>query len=118
MNQRNPKTLSGSFTTGQDSANDQMPPALFGLAVTGTIIDRMRRLVPKENPTTEIVTYTIIDSHNRKYYVDDYDTRGFYHDLNSRVSLPVYVKTYVRKNGDPSYTLNIQKEHTSRNEHF
>lgn len=88
-----------------------------GLSLSGTVIDRTRRMVPKDNPMTEIVTYMIQDSHNRKYYVDDYAPDG-YHDLQSSVTLPVYVKTYVRKNGEPSYTLNIQKMDISRGEHF
>ena len=45
---------------------------LSGLVLKGTIVDRMRRMVPKNNPTTEIVTYTVQDEHDRKYYVDDY----------------------------------------------
>ncbi len=92
-------------------------PDIQGLCLTGTVIDRTRRMVPRNNPTTEIVTYMIQDGHNRKYYVDDY-APGSYHDLQSSVTLPVYVKTYTRKNGDPSYTLNIQKMDMSRGEHF
>ena len=88
-----------------------------GLSITGTVIDRTRRMVPRDNPTTEIVTYTIQDAYHRKFYVDDYAPDG-YHDLDSNVCLPVYVKTYIRKNGDPSYTLNIQKKEFTRGEHF
>ena len=88
-----------------------------GLSLSGIVIDRTRRMVPHDNPTTEIVTYTIQDSHNRKFYVDDYSPNG-YHDLNSSVNFPVYIKTYIRKSGEPSYTLNIQKTDLSRGEHF
>ncbi len=88
-----------------------------GLSVSGIIIDRTRRMVPRDNPTTEIVTYTIQDSLNRKYYVDDYAPES-YHNLDENVCVPVYVKTYLRKNGDPSFTLNIQKTEISRGEHF
>lgn len=88
-----------------------------GLSLSGTVIDRTRRMVPHDNPTTEIVTYTIQDSCNRKYYVDDYAPNG-YHDLLSNVCLPVYIKAYNRKNGEPSYTLNVQKSITMRGEHF
>lgn len=90
---------------------------LSGLILKGIIVDRMRRMVPKNNPTTEIVTYTIQDEHDRKYYVDDYAPTDYY-DLGSPVSLPVYIKAYNRKNGEPSYTLNVQKMENSRGEHF
>ena len=88
------------------STNKLMTP---GLSLCGTVIDRTRRMVPHDNPTTEIVTYTIQDDYNHKYYVDDY-APGEYHDLNTNVCFPVYVKAYSRKNGTPSYTLNVQKE--------
>ncbi len=88
-----------------------------GLSLSGTVIDRTRRLVPRDNPTTEIVTYTIQDDHNRKFYVDDYAPNG-YHDINVKVCLPVYIKPYKRKNGEPSYTINVQKLEITRGEHF
>lgn len=103
MNQRNIKT------------NNSNP--MHGLSLCGTVIDRTRRMVPHDNPTTEIVTYTIQDEYNRKFYVDDYAPNG-YHDLNSNVCFPVYIKVYSRKNGDLSYTLNVQKMEFSRGEHF
>ena len=84
-------------------------PTTQGLSLCGTVIDRTRRMVPRDNPTTEIVTYTIQDDYNHKFYVDDY-APSEYHDLNVSVCLPVYVKAYNRKNGTPSYTLNVQKE--------
>ncbi len=73
MNQRNAKANSSN--------------AMHGLSLSGTIIDRTRRMDPHDNPTTEIVTYTIQDGYNRK-------------------------------NGEPSYTLNMQKMDVSRGEHF
>lgn len=88
-----------------------------GLSLTGTVIDRTRRMVPRDNPTTEIVTYTIQDDCNRKFFVDDYAPDG-YHNINSTISIPVYVKAYIRKNGDPSFTLNVQKPEVRRGEHF
>ena len=60
---------------------------MHGLSLCRTVIDRTRRMVPRDNPTMEIVTYTIQDEYNRK-------------------------------NGDPSYTLNIQKMNLSRGKHF
>ena len=76
-----------------------------------------RRMVPHDNPTTEIVTYTVQDGYNRKFYVDDYAPDA-YHELDSNVCFPVYIKAYNRKNGDPSYTLNIQKRDLGRGERF
>ncbi len=90
---------------------------MHGLSLCGTVIDRTRRMVPHDNPTTEIVTYTIQDGYNHKFYVDDYAPDGYY-DLNSSACFPVYIKAYNRKNGDPSYTLNIQKMELTRGEHF
>ena len=91
--------------------------SMHGLALSGTVIDRTRRMVPHDNPTTEIVTYTIQDEFNRKFFVDDYAPTG-YHEIDSNVSFPVYIKAYIRKNGEPSYTLNIQKLDSVRGEHF
>ena len=73
MSQRNTKTNSSNI--------------MHGLSLCRTVIDRTRRMVPRDNPTMEIVTYTIQDEYNRK-------------------------------NGDPSYTLNIQKMNLSRGKHF
>ena len=88
-----------------------------GLILSGTIIDRVKRMVPRDNPTTEIVTYTIQDDYNRKFYVDDYAPNQ-YHALNETVCLPVYIKAYTKRNGDASYTLNVQKTNISRGQHF
>ena len=88
-----------------------------GLFLSGTVIDRTRRHVPKDNPTTEIVTYTLTDINDRKYFVDDYSPSS-YHDLGEFVSFPVYVKPYLKKNNDVSYNLCIQKKLSTRGEHF
>ena len=90
---------------------------LSGLLIAGTVIDRMRRRVPANNPTTEIITYTIQDSDNRKFYVDDYAPDS-YHDLDKYVCLPIYIKPYIKKNGEPSFNFNIQKSNNTRGEHF
>lgn len=91
--------------------------ASFGLSLSGTVIDRIRRMVPRDNPTTEIVTYTIQVDNNKRFFVDDYAPDDYY-DINSTVSLPVYIKAYRRKNGEPSYTLNVRKPEFVRGEHF
>ena len=92
-------------------------PIMQGLSLCGTIIDRTRRMVPRDNPTTEIVTYTIQDDYSHKFYVDDYSPDD-YHEINATICLPVYIKAYSRKNGEPSYTLNVQKSESGRGEHF
>ena len=89
----------------------------YGLSLNGTVIDRTRRMVPRNNPTTEIVTYTIQDDNNRKYYVDDYSPDG-YLELDSPACFPVYIKPFLRKNGEVSYTINVLKNQISLGEHF
>lgn len=88
-----------------------------GLYLFGKVIDRTRHHVPKDNPTTEIVTYLIQSNRDSKFYVDDYASKSYY-DIGADVSLNVFIKTYKRKNGEPSYTLNIQQNNFSRGEHF
>ena len=100
----------GNFNTATN-------PSMLGLFLSGTVIDRTRRMVPRDNPTTEIVTYTVQDNCNRRFYVDDYSPDD-YHDINTNICLPVYIKAYSRKNGEPSYTLNVQKSESGRGEHF
>lgn len=75
-------------------------------------------LFPKDNPSITIVTYLIQTRQDRKYFVDDYNPDTFY-DVMSEVTVPVYVKTYKRKNGDPAYNLQILREDEFvRGEHF
>lgn len=88
-----------------------------GLYLFGKVIDRTRRHVPKDNPATEIVTYLIQSNRDSKFYVDNYAPKSYY-DIGADVSLSVFIKTYKRKNGEPSYTLNIQQNNFSRGEHF
>jgi hypothetical protein len=73
-----------------------------GLYLFGKVIDRTRRHVPKDNPTTEIVTYLIQSNRDSKFDVDDFALDSYY-DIGANVSLHVYIKTYKRKNGEPSY---------------
>ena len=93
------------------------PMYMSGLSLSGTVIDRTRMMVPRDKPMTEIVTYTIQDNANRKFFVDDHTPSG-YHELQSEVSLPIYIKSYVRKNGEASYTLNVQKTDILQGENF
>ena len=88
-----------------------------GLYLFGTVVDRTRRMVPKDNPTTEIITYAVIGNRDSKYYIEAFSPDSYY-DIGSEISVPIYVKPYKRKNGEPSYTLMIQQEYISRGEHF
>ena len=91
---------------------------LGGLVLMGTVVDRMRRMVPKDNPTTMIVTYTLDDGMGRKYLVDDYAPMDFF-DIGMYINVPVYVKVYMKRNKELAYTLNVQKEFVSdKGEHF
>lgn len=101
------------------SRNQSNPTSskLFGITLSGTVIDRTRRHVPKDNPTTEIVTYTLGDGNDRKYFVDDFSPTE-YHDLGDYISVPIYIKPYMKKNNDLSYNLCIQKKSSTRGEHF
>ena len=109
MNQDNSNNISNAKTAQQNVTH--------GLSLSGTVVDRTRQMIPRDNPTTEIATYTVRDGSNLKFYVDDYAPVG-YHDVGSDVCFPVYIKAYNRRNSDPSYTLNIQKTGVVRGEHF
>ena len=100
-----------------DKSKPSTEPKTYGLYLNGTVVDRTRRYVPKDNPATEIVTYTLSDNADRKYYVDDY-APSEYHELGAFISVPVYVKPYIKKNNDLSYNLCIQKSPTVNGEHF
>ncbi|MCR5232374.1 MAG: hypothetical protein K6E53_00470, partial [Lachnospiraceae bacterium] len=102
----------------QQTSNNSMEPSArpsCGLFLSGTVTDRTRRRVPRDNPTTEIVTYTLCDDNEKKYFVDDY-APDHYYNLGAYVSLPVYVKPYQKKNNDISYNLCVQKQSSSRGE--
>ncbi len=102
----------------RNANNNSAPPSRsYDLYLNGTVIDRTRRYVPKDNPTTEIVTYTLSDNNDRKYFVDDYAPTD-YHDLGSYISVPVYVKPYMKKNKDIAYNLCIQRKTVVQGEHF
>lgn len=90
-----------------------------GLYIAGTVQDRVRRMVPIDNPKTEIVTYTISDESEKCYYVDEYSPTG-YHEIGDYVEIPVYVKPYRKRNGDLSYSFSVLKayQHQSKGESF
>lgn len=85
---------------------------LMGIHLGGTVVDRTRRMVPRDNPTTEIITYTLETDGHRRYFVDDYAPTEYY-ERGDYILVPVYVKPYRKRNNDLSYTLCILKEYQS-----
>ena len=82
-----------------------------GLYVIGSIVNRTRRYITtNNNPNTESVTYTILDDHDHRFFVDDFSPTSYF-DVSASVTLPVYIKPYNKKNGDAAYTLCIQKNY-------
>ena len=81
---------------------------ITGLYLSGTVRERTRRMVPADNPTTEIVTYVITDENERRYYLDDYAPES-YHEIGDCIEVPVYIKPYRKKTGDLSYSISVQK---------
>ena len=76
-----------------------------GLYVIGSIVNRTRRFIStNNNPNTEIVTYTILDDQDHRFYVDDFAPTSYF-EVSASVTLPVYIKPYNKKNGDAAYTL-------------
>ena len=104
----------GSRTKAQVT-NNPGTSAVSGLFLAGTVVQRTKREIPSVNPTTEVVTYQVIDDKERNYYVDDYSPSE-YHECGTEVYLPVYVKPYKKKSGDVSYSLNVLKpfRHSSK----
>lgn len=82
-----------------------------GLYVIGSIANRTRRYITTNaNPNTEIVTYTILDDQDHRFFVDDFSPVSYFEESQS-VTLPVYIKPYKKKNGEAAYTLCIQKNY-------
>ena len=92
---------------------------ISGLYVGGIIQERRRRYIDRDNDERiEIVTYTVSDDCDKKYYVEDYAPSS-YRDLGSQLLVPVYVKPYKKKTGELSYTICIKKNFDSgRGESF
>ena len=107
--------MNNNNSNSNSNNRDRKRPGLF---IAGTVIDRTRRRVPASNPTTEIVTYTILASNQQRFYVDDYAPSS-YLDLDKYVCIPVYIKPFIKKNGEASFNINVQKDFKNvRGEHF
>lgn len=89
-----------------------------GLIIRGVVTERTKRMVPFDNPTTEIVTYVISDKHDHKYYVDDFSPEQYF-EIDENIESPVYVRPYRKRNGDLSYNLCFLKaSRSTRGEPF
>ena len=76
---RKPRAITdGPAATSDEDATVAMNK--MGLYVSGKIVNRTRRHVPKINPTTEVVTYTLDDESGHKNYVEDFAPTS-YHEL-------------------------------------
>lgn len=95
------------------------PDRISGLFISGKVMDRSRRLIPRDDPRTEVVTYLVQDGYGRKYYLDHFEPEGYF-NIGEQVCVPVYIKPYTRKSGELGYTIYIQKpsSQTVRGEHF
>ncbi len=91
-----------------------------GLFLVGEIEDRVRKMVISQGIEVEVVTYTISCGTGRNYYVDDFAPNDYY-NLHEKAVIPVYIKAYKKKNGEPSYMLKLLKKDvkvTSRGTRF
>jgi hypothetical protein len=83
---------------------------ITGLYVGGTVQERRRRYINRDNnERIEVVTYTISDEGSKSYYVEDYAPSS-YREIGSQLLEAVYVKPYKKKSGDLSYTICIKKD--------
>ena len=92
---------------------------LSGLFLSGQVIDRTRRSIQTRlDTTTQNVTYTIMDSASRRYYVDEY-APDEYHEIGDYIIIPVYVKTFKKNNGEIGHSFAVQQQFgPARGEHF
>ena len=113
-----PVTQPAPQTQPVPQAQPQFP--LSGLYVFGQVTDRTRRTIPtRDNSTAEIVTYTVEDNAGHRYFIDEYSPSE-YNDIGAAVQIPVYVKTFKKRNGDVGYSFCVQQQLqvSSRGEHF
>ncbi len=88
-----------------------------GLYIGGVVHERRRRHIKKGDDEIEIITYKLVDSNDRSFYVEDYAPSEYY-DLSAQVCAPVYIKPYRKNNGQLSYTICFKKDFASRGEIF
>jgi len=92
----------------------------WGLFLIGEVSDRIKKTITTHGMDVEVVTYTISCNDRQRYFVDDFDPEKYF-SIGEKVSIPVYVKVYKKKNGEASYMLKLQKKDifvASRGERF
>ena len=100
-----PSSVSGNNRFSRYSDSD-----LSGLFLSGQVIDRTRRTIQtRNNSTAQIVTYTIQDNNSRRYYVDEFAPDEYY-EIGDLITVPVYVKTFKKNNGDIGYSFSVQQQ--------
>jgi hypothetical protein len=85
---------------------------LSGLIIRGTVKERSHRFVSVRGSQIEIVTYVVTDASDHRYYVEDFAPTEHY-NIDDDIEIPVYIKPYRKKTGDPSYSICVQKEYRS-----
>lgn len=100
----------------EDSSHSE--ESLTGLLLAGTVVDRTRRYVPKDNPKMLVVTYTFEDNLGHQYYVDDFEPSECF-EVGMFVTVNVYVKPYIKRNKEAGFSLGLQRQKiTYRGERF
>lgn len=80
-----------------------------GIYFCGTVTQRRRRKVPKDNPTATVVTYEFSDEASHTYYVDEYEPDSYF-EVGQYVEVPIRIKAYINKSSDrPAYSMTIKK---------
>ena len=117
---------SSTSESGNDSVRKEGNPNTtndeedWGLYLIGEVSDRVKKSITTHGIDVEVVTYTISGNDGQRYYVDDFDPEKYF-AIREKVSIPVYVKAYKKKNGEASYMLKLQKKDmfvASRGERF
>lgn len=81
-----------------------------GIYFCGIVAERRRRMVPKDDPQNEVITYTIYDEESHMtYYVDDFQPEEYF-EKGEYIEVPVRIKAYVHKGtGKPAYSMTIKR---------
>ena len=91
---------------------------LEGLFVGGTVRDRRRQYINRSSSEQgEIVTYTLTDSNDRNFYVEDHAPSS-YRNIGDQTVVSVFIKPYRKSNGQLSHTICIKKNSETRGESF
>ena len=82
---------------------------LSGMFICGIVRDRRKRDIEKGEKKMQIVTYEVADDSGHVYYIEAFDPKDYY-NRDAYVQIPVYIKAYKKKNGEPAYTINVKSE--------